>query len=559
MPEPQAAPDQPTLTPVNDWTSPSRRQLLLAFASAAALSGCGGGGGGGDGGGSPAPAPTPTPTPTPSPTPTPAPGPAVNGPAWWGYGRNAQHTAQGAVATQPLARLQWSTPVDLAPLYTTNGDLLTHYGSPAITAKNTVIVPVKTGATNGFRFDGRAGGTGALLWSVTSDYILPVHSWVPPYGVTLTPANRVYGAGAGGKLLWRDDADSTSAATQTAVFYGVAAYNAAKAACDANVFINTPLTSDGNGNIYFGFIAGAANPVGLVSGLARVAPDGSGTWVSARSASSDAGIDKVAMNCAPALSNDGKTVYVTVNTVLITGIRQSGYLLALDSATLATKAAVRLMDPNTGAPAWVDDNSTASPTVGPDGDVFYGVLESDAPNHNSRGWLLHFDSTLSQTKVPGSFGWDDTASVLPASMVPSYTGPSSYLLTTKYNNYAGSGTGDGLNKLAVLDPAQSQPDFIAGIPVMKEVLKVLGTTPDPDYYGAFREWCINTAAVDPLTKSILVNNEDGYLYRWDMVSNTLIERIQLTGGLGEAYTPTLIGPDGAVFAINKSTLFSVGR
>ena len=36
-------------------------------------------------------------------------------------------------------------------------------------------------------------------------------------------------------------------------------------------------------------------------------------------------------------------------------------------------------------------------------------------------------------------------------MVPSYPGTSRYLLMTKYNNYAGVG-GDGVNKIAVLDP-----------------------------------------------------------------------------------------------------------
>jgi hypothetical protein len=548
MPDTPMAP-APFPTTQQDWSSPSRRQLLLAFASAATLAGCGGGGGGG---GSPAPTPIPTPPPPP---PAPAPGPS-----WSGYARNAQHTALGgSVATQPLTRIQWSTPVDLAPQYTANGNLLIHYGSPVITAKNTVIVPVKTGATNGFRFDGRAGGTGTLLWTVTSDYVLPVHSWTPPYGMTLTPANRIYAPGSGGKLLWRDDADATTATTQTAVFYGTVAYNAAKAAFDASVFINTPLTADADGNIYFGFIANTGNPGNLLSGLARVAPDGSGTWVGAKAASGDIAIDKVATNCAPALSNDAKTVYVAVNTVLQTGVRQTGYLLALDSATLATKGVVRLMDPSTGARAWINDNATASPTVGPDGDVFYGVLESNTPEHNSRGWMLHYNAALTQTKLPGSFGWDDTASVVPASMVPSYTGASSYLIMVKYNNYGGSGTGDGLNRIAVLDPTQPQADFVSGIPVMKEVLTVLGPTEDPNYYGGFREWCINTAAVDPVTKSILVNNEDGWLYRWDMVTNKLTERIQLTGGLGEAYTPTAIGPDGTVFAVNKAVLFSVGK
>ena len=70
---------------------------------------------------------------------------------------------------------------------------------------------------------------------------------------------------------------------------------------------------------------------------------------------------------------------------------------------------------------------------------------------------------------------------------------------------------------------------------------------------------LGTAAVDPLTFSVLVNSEDGYLYRWSLVSNTLTQRIQLTSGIGESYTPTAVGSDGTVYAINDATLFAVGE
>jgi len=141
-------------------------------------------------------------------------------------------------------------------------------------------------------------------------------------------------------------------------------------------------------------------------------------------------------------------------------------------------------------------------------------------------------------------------------MVPSYIGSSSYLVMTKYNNYSGLGTGDGVNKLAVLDPNAMMIDPITGACVMQEVLTITGVTPDP-VLPAVKEWCINTAAVDPATDSILANSEDGTLYRWDLATNSFTQSVSLTSGTEEAYTPTVIGVDGTVYAINNATLFAV--
>ena len=521
------------------------------FGWAALASGCGGSGGSG----ADAPA-EPTLPPPPPPLP---PGPPVLGPPWRGFAGDAQHKAQGAVPTQPLAQVRWRTGVDLAPPYSSSGSLLAHYGSPVISARNTVIVPVKLRSDGGFRFEARRGSNGELLWSHDSDYRQPAHDWVPTVNPCISAANRVFMPRAGGRLLVRSDADSLAATSTDAVFYGAAIHAAAAALYDDVVRIHTPLTADAAGNVYFGFVVTGANSAGLVSGIARIAADGSGLWVGAAVAAGDAGIGQVAMNNAPALSNDGNTLYVAVNASPVPGARQLGRLLALNSTTLATRASIALIDPASATAAWVNDNASSSPTVGPDGDVFYGVLEANAPAHQFRGWLLHFDSALAAAKTPGSFGWDTTPSVVPASAVPQYTRPSTYLLATKYNSYYGAG-GDGQNRIALLDPNQAQPDaIIAGVGVMREVLTQLGPTPDPGTYGGVKEWCINTMAVDAATRSILVNNEDGFLYRWDLPSNRLVEPLMLSSGLAAAYTPTAIGPDGAVYAINNAVLFSVGR
>ena len=98
--------------------------------------------------------------------------------------------------------------------------------------------------------------------------------------------------------------------------------------------------------------------------------------------------------------------------------------------------------------------------------------------------------------------------------MPSYTGPSSYLLFCKYNDYAFQ-DGSGVNRVALLDPNATQIDphpSANGLVEMREVLTVSGPTPDPEYLsGTFlnarREWCINTAVIDPFTKSILANSD----------------------------------------------------
>jgi hypothetical protein len=485
----------------------------------------------------------------------------VGGGPWDSYAHDPQHTGLSTVAAQPLQYIEWHAPVDLQRQYD-GSELLIHYGSPLVTQANTVVFPVKIGAFRGFEVQGRDGATGQLKWTLNTDYILPPWSywdWVPSVSPVLSPTGRLYYPGAGGTVYSTNTPDATGTlATEQLAFYGIANYS--HSAFDSTVFINTPITTDSAGDLFFGFLVVGSAPLGLQSGIARIGADGVGTWVAASTAAGgDSGITQVVENCAPALSIDEKTLYIAVSG----GNGGRGDLVALDSTTLMPLAQVALKDPETGNDAVLSNDGTASPTIGPDGDVYYGVLENPGDSNNDRGWLLDFSGDLSQTKLPGAFGWDDTPSIVPVSMVPSYHGTSSYLLMVKYNNYAGFGTGDGVNRLAILDPNSAMTDPISGATVMNEVLTIVGPTPDDGsdatFPNAVREWCINSAAIDPATNSVLAGNEDGKLYRWDLTTNTFTQVVTLTSGLGEAYTPTLIGVDGTVYAINNGTLFAVGN
>jgi hypothetical protein len=477
------------------------------------------------------------------------------------FAGNAQHTAVYQPTVPNLNRVRWSATID----FNNNGNF-THYGAPVVTAANTVLAPVKI-ASDAFRVDAFDGANGALKYSVTSDYVLPAHNWIPVYNPCLTTGpfgTRLYYAGPGGTVYHIDNPDSAAHGppVQEVFYTTLAGYLSNSSGYNSTIFINTPLTPDTNGNIYFGFrVQGTApGPLNTTqSGFARIDANGIGSYTLASAAANDATIDRDSHNSAPALSNDQTTLYVVAKSSTTT----TSYLLGIDSTTLAPKYRVSLKDPRNGNPASITDDSTASPTVGPDNDVYFGILGN--PGGGFRGWLLHFSSDLATQKITGGFGWDYTPAIVPASMVPSYHGGSSYLLFCKYNNYAFS-DGNGVNRVALLDPNSTQLDphsSALGFVEMREVLTLIGPTPDPDHYGttypyADREWCINTAAVNPATNSIFVPNEDGRLYRWNVATNSFAEAVTLAAGIGEPYVPSLIGPDGTVYTLNGGTLFALG-
>jgi hypothetical protein len=488
-----------------------------------------------------------------------APALAKDVPAWRGHANDAQHTARAPAAGQPLTSIHWSMAVDLDPPLAPHqrpggGETLIHYGSPMITAMNTVLVPVKTTSKGDFEIEAVTGTKGKSVWTMKTDYLLPPHDWIPPLPAHLTGQNRLYVAGAGGTVWFRDTPDSATGKSGQLAFYGLAQYKKNKKIYDSDVIIDTPITADAKGDIFFGFVVLASNPVGLISGIARMDASGKGTWISAERVAQDPQITQVAMSCAPAVSADGSTIYITVSNG-----GSLGYLVGLDSTTLEPEYRTQLIDPETHENATISDDSSAAPTIGPDGTVYYGVYATSENDHNCRGWLLAFSADLGTENTPGSFGWDDTVSVVPTDATSHPPGKSSYYIMSKYNNYIDCGSGDGENEIAILNPFATQEDEYSDVTVMKEVETILDPHSAPG--GGVYEWCVNTAVVDVKNKSIVVNDEDGKAYRWDLATNSLEPQLglSLNAATFEAYTPTLIGPDGTDYAINNATLYAIGK
>ena len=335
------------------------------------------------------------------------PAPPVNGPAWFGYGRDAQHTAVSAIATQDLGRVAWSTPVDLRR--STAAALLIHYGSPLVTRQHGRR-PGEDRRDRRLPVEGRAARPAPCLDAADR---LPCRRTTGRRASRRARrrGQRSMRRAPAARAASRDDAEPPARVARARRSTAPPRTTRQPAAYDANVFINTPLTVDAQGNVFFGFQVTGANPAGLESGIARVDADGTGTWVSAATAAGDAGDRRRwRTNSAPALSADGSTLYVAVSNARRLAAPARLPARARQHHARARAPRSRSIDPNGRRPTRVQRRRHGVADGRPRRRRLLRRAREAVPARTTRAaGCCTSTRPARRPATPGAFGWDDTA------------------------------------------------------------------------------------------------------------------------------------------------------
>ncbi len=494
------------------------------------------------------------------------------------------------------------------------GALLVHYQTPLSDGPD-VFMEVKSGTYTGFRtwetqvwnvrkFQWEDGQL-VSRWTAESDWN-PVPSggarFEPVFHAALTD-DLVYMPGAGGTVL-EVDRKTGAILRRLGQFQD---------SLDPRTYVTSPITVDGHGSLYYNVLRlTASNPWSsdvLGAWLVRVQPDGSATRVSYPSlvpnapdlctgefpsnalpwpptpdavpASVPCGSLRAGVNVAPAVGGDG-TIYTVARAHLNS---RWGWLVAVNpDLSLKWAASMRnrfhdgcnvLLPPNgspggcrAGATTGVDpadnqpgsgavnDNSTSSPVVAPDGTIYYGAYSRY--NH-SQGHMMRF-SAAGEFLHAYPFGWDVTPAL--------WRHDGTFSLITKENRYVGVSSYCGG---CAPDRVPSEPEgyYITQLsPELEREWQFKATNTETcarqengivecvDDRPETFEWCVNSLAVDK-RGVVYVNSEDGHLYAIDQ-GGTVRERIFLQLALGAAYTPLSLGVEGRIYTQNAGRLFVVG-
>ena len=314
------------------------------------------------------------------------------------------------------------------------------------------------------------------------------------------------------------------------------------------------------------------------------------------------GLQRVGLNIAPAIAPDG-TIYTLTRGHFLIGARHS-FLLAInpdltlkwatslrnrfhdgcgkspaEGGTLppngapggcrdlgaAGNAAILGNDPaqNTPGAGRVLDDESSTPTIAPDGSIFFGAYSR---YNYAQGHLMHFSANGDFLGAFG-FGWDSTPAI--------FEHDGTYSVIIKDNHYSGLGSYCSVATVCPTDrtssnPASPEEFFVTQLSPSLQVewrfkntnTQSCSRNPDgsiscvSDHPNSF-EWCVNAPVVDRMG-IVYANSEDGNLYAINQ-GGTLRQKIFQQLALGAAYTPTSLGGDGKIYSQNAGHLFVVGR
>jgi hypothetical protein len=545
---------------------------------------------------------------------------------WGQWGQNSEHEGFVPVVAQSPDSVLADVVYDpFSNKENTGEGTSVHYQTPLVSG-NDVFMEFKTGNFStlknwetqmwGEKRLSWVGGKLTEQWAFWSDWkpvpyasnqTLNGPTWEPVFHAVLTDA-AIYIPGAGGSIYKVDRATGTLLA-QIKPFGPT---------IDRTIFVAGPLSADTAGNVYYNAIQlDKDKPWDTdVRGawLVKVAPDNSvrtATWASLTPGtpagtdlctfrfstaqlpwppSPDAippkvqcGSQRPGINVAPAIGPDG-TIYDVSRAQLID---RWAYLIAIKpDLTPKWVASMRerftdgcgvetpMKDCRAGTTVGVEpsenqagsgrvlDESTSSPTVAPDGSVYYGAYTRW---NYAQGHLMRFSK---QGRYLGAyhFGWDITPGI--------YRHDGTYSVVIKDNHYGDVGS-------YCNDPAICPPDRSVENPAYPEAYFVTqlnpslgiewtwqnkntdsctrtaaGVTCTPTNPNGF-EWCINAPAIDA-NGTVYGNSEDGWLYAINQ-GGTLKKRTFLEIAIEAAYTPLSIGSDGKIYAENFGHLVAVGQ
>ena len=477
-----------------------------------------------------------------------------------------------------------------------SGALLVHYQTPLSDGNEIFMEAIGGTYTNFQTWNTQTWGIRKFVWNdlELQEQWTTVSDWTPPpYGPggprfepvfhAALSENFVYMPAGGGEVL-EVNRNTGVTARRLGGFVG----NSFE-----STYVVSPITIDDAGNLYYNTVDLAPNdpwrtahrgshlvkitPAGVASRVAYstlvtdlpqfCANEFAGTpqpWPPSPDAQAPTiacGAPRAGINVAPAVGPDG-TIY-TVSRAHFN--LRWGHLVALNpDLTLKWSASLRnrfndgcnVLLPANGTPGGcragattgvdptdnqpgsggVNDNSTSSPVVAPDGTIYYG---SFTRYNYSQGHMMRF-SAAGEFLQSYPFGWDVTPAI--------WEHDGTFSLITKENRYEGS---------QPRIPSLPAGYFITQLSPTLDVEWRYKSTNFTEERPIGYEWCVNAPAVDR-RGVVFVNSEDGHLYAIDQ-GGTLREKIFLKQVLGAAYTPLSIGADGRIYTQNAGVLFAVGQ